>query len=119
MNATDRLDSEQVFHDAQARQRAQTFARDPGRLVFRDDDWLDHETWIRPAITSLGELRGCDWYADGWLDEVLAQAVKRFDAACDRWRGLYRAAVAQREIRLKDGLVESGAHAPTTEPAHA
>ena len=43
------------------------------------------------------ELRGCDWYTDGWLDEVLAQAVKRFDAACERWRGLFRAAVAQRD----------------------
>jgi SAM-dependent methyltransferase len=60
VNATDRLDSEQAFHNAQARERAQTFARDPGRLVFRNDDWLDHETWIRPAVASLGELRGRD-----------------------------------------------------------
>lgn len=46
-----------------------------------------------------GELQGCDWYADGWLDEVLAQAPRRFDAACERWRGLFRAAVAQLEAQ--------------------
>ena len=52
------------------------------------------------VLATLGdELLGSDWYTDGWLDEALAQAVKRFDAACDRWRGLYRAAVAQREAQ--------------------
>jgi ATP-dependent helicase YprA (DUF1998 family) len=45
------------------------------------------------------ELKACDWYTDAWLDEVLAQAVKRFDAACERWRGLFRAAVAQRDAQ--------------------
>ena len=52
------------------------------------------------VLATLGdELLGSDWYTDGWLDEALAQAVKRFDAACDRWRGLYRAAVAQRKAQ--------------------
>jgi hypothetical protein len=57
----------------------------------------EHAT--RVLATLEGELRDCDWYSEGWLDEVLAQAVKRFDAACERWRGLFRAAVAQREAQ--------------------
>ncbi len=58
MSATDRLDSEQAFHDSQARDRAATFQRDPGRLVFRDDEYLDHETGIRPAFAALGDVAG-------------------------------------------------------------
>src|SRR5437763_6956948 len=54
----DRLDCEQVFHDDQARERALTFERDPGRLVFADDSYLDHETWIRPAFAALGDVAG-------------------------------------------------------------
>jgi ubiquinone/menaquinone biosynthesis C-methylase UbiE len=58
MNATDRLDSEQLFHDRQAHQRAAFFARQPEQLQFDDDLYLDHETWIRPALARLGEVRG-------------------------------------------------------------
>src|SRR5579859_1669915 len=41
------------------------------------------------------ELSVSDWYTDEWLDEVLDQLVINFDHACDRWRGLYRAAQSQ------------------------
>ncbi len=58
MSATDRLRSELAFHDAQARERAATFAREPGRLRFDDNAYLDHETWIRPALACLGDVRG-------------------------------------------------------------
>jgi len=58
VSATDRLDNEQVFHDSQARDRAATFGRDPGRLVFTDDEYLDHETWVRPAFAALGDIAG-------------------------------------------------------------
>jgi SAM-dependent methyltransferase len=58
MSATDRLGSEQAFHDRQAGQRAATFAAGPGQLHFSDDAYLDHETWIRPAFERLGELGG-------------------------------------------------------------
>jgi SAM-dependent methyltransferase len=57
MPATDRLHSEQQFHDRQARARAATFAADPSRLRFRDADYLDHETWVRPAFARLGDVR--------------------------------------------------------------
>jgi SAM-dependent methyltransferase len=60
VNATERLESELAFHDTQARERAVTFARDPGRLHFSDDVYLDHETWIRPAVAALGDLDGKD-----------------------------------------------------------
>src|SRR5262245_2747212 len=58
MSATERLGSEQAFHDRQARQRAAAFAGDPERLRFADDAYLDHETWIRPALARLGDVRG-------------------------------------------------------------
>jgi SAM-dependent methyltransferase len=58
MGATDRHQSERAFHDRQARQRAAAFVRRPHELSFRDDCYLDHETWIRPAFEQLGQLQG-------------------------------------------------------------
>jgi SAM-dependent methyltransferase len=57
MAATDRLGSEQAFHDRQARRRAADLRR-PADLCFADDTYLDHETWIRPALGQLGDLHG-------------------------------------------------------------
>jgi SAM-dependent methyltransferase len=50
----DRLRSELAFHDHQAGQRALSGAD----LHFDDDTYLDHETWVRPAVARLGEVRG-------------------------------------------------------------
>jgi SAM-dependent methyltransferase len=50
----DRLLTERDFHDRQARQRAVAGIK----LQFHDDDYLDHETWIRPAFEALGAPRG-------------------------------------------------------------
>jgi ubiquinone/menaquinone biosynthesis C-methylase UbiE len=58
MSATDRLRTEQAFHDCQARARAPAFARQPDAWRFDDDVYLDHETWIRPAFAHLGDVRG-------------------------------------------------------------
>ena len=44
------------------------------------------------------ELEETAWFHDRWVDEVLDRIERSFDSACDRWRGLYRAAVRQREI---------------------
>lgn len=55
---TQRIASERAYHDAEAASRAVTFAREPGRLRMRDSDYLDHAVWIRPAIATLGDLRG-------------------------------------------------------------
>jgi len=58
MGAMDRLSAEQLFHDSQAENRLRDFSRQPGRLCFADDEYLDHESWIRPAFNQLGDLPG-------------------------------------------------------------
>jgi SAM-dependent methyltransferase len=57
MNSTERILAERDFHDRQAAQRARDLA-DRAALQFRDDWYLDHETWIRPAFARLGEVAG-------------------------------------------------------------
>jgi SAM-dependent methyltransferase len=57
MRAKERLFEERVFHDRQATGRAPCLAHD-GALRFADDDYLGHETWIRPALARLGPLAG-------------------------------------------------------------
>jgi SAM-dependent methyltransferase len=54
MIATDRRLAEQLFHDRQAAVRA---AARP-ELRFSDAEYLDHETWVRPAFELLGNLNG-------------------------------------------------------------
>jgi SAM-dependent methyltransferase len=57
MLQSDRHATEQRFHDAQASERARRFT-DLDCLRFHDDEYLDHETWVRPAFEMLGDLRG-------------------------------------------------------------
>lgn len=59
MRASERLQSEMHFHDLQAQQRSLTFDQNPDLLRFTDEDYLTHETWIRPAIHQLGNLTSC------------------------------------------------------------
>jgi SAM-dependent methyltransferase len=58
MTGTDRRQAEQEFHDQQAADRADSFRAGRADLRFADDLFLDHETWVRPAFASLGDLRG-------------------------------------------------------------
>lgn len=58
MSTATRLRDELTFHDAQALQRRVTFDRCPDRLLFDDESYLTHETWIRPALERLGSLDG-------------------------------------------------------------
>jgi ubiquinone/menaquinone biosynthesis C-methylase UbiE len=58
MTQTDRIISEQQFHDEQASERAKHFALVRSDLIFQDHFYLDHETWIRPAIAKFGPLKG-------------------------------------------------------------
>jgi SAM-dependent methyltransferase len=55
MPATDRLGEEIAFHDRQAAERAGRFAT--ADLLFSDEHYLDHESWIRPAFARLGEVQ--------------------------------------------------------------
>lgn len=43
-------------------------------------------------------LTGAPWFHENWTREVLDKVELSFDAACKRWRELYRAAVRQREL---------------------
>jgi hypothetical protein len=45
--------------------------------------------------TLADELSRVAWYTPGWLDQVLNQTLQSFEAACDRWRSLFRAAKSQ------------------------
>ena len=56
MTTTARLIAEREHHDRQAAERWETLTRDD--LLFADADFLDHETWIRPAVAAMGPLRG-------------------------------------------------------------
>lgn len=58
MTGTDRRTAEQLFHDRQAASRAAEFRTRRTDLRFADADYLDHETWVRPAVAKLGDLRG-------------------------------------------------------------
>jgi SAM-dependent methyltransferase len=58
MTAAERLGNERTFHDRQARERAADFGRRPAALCFSDCDYLDHETWIRPAFQELQDVSG-------------------------------------------------------------
>jgi SAM-dependent methyltransferase len=51
---TNRLHSEQIFHDRQAAGRRAAL----GDLVFADEGYFDHESWIRPAFARLGDVAG-------------------------------------------------------------
>jgi SAM-dependent methyltransferase len=53
----DRLRDEIDFHDRQAHERASRFQR-ASDLRFDDDSYLDHETWVRPALDRLGPVAG-------------------------------------------------------------
>lgn len=50
----------------------------------------------RRLLSSIeGDLRTAPWWSPTWLDDVFQTVGRSLDAACDRWRSLYRAALAQ------------------------
>jgi ATP-dependent helicase YprA (DUF1998 family)/very-short-patch-repair endonuclease len=49
----------------------------------------------RVLATFRDELETSDWYHPEWLARELALVGQRFEQACERWGGLYRAALAQ------------------------
>ena len=42
-----------------------------------------------------GDLAKASWWSPAWLEDVLSSVGLQMDAACNRWRSLYRAALAQ------------------------
>jgi ATP-dependent helicase YprA (DUF1998 family)/very-short-patch-repair endonuclease len=56
------------------------------------------------------ELAEAPWYNELWINKTLGQAVRRFDEACDRWRGLYLSALKQ--SKRQNDIVLSPASSP-------
>ncbi len=45
------------------------------------------------------DLESSDWFSAGWLDAALQRIPRELEQACERWRNLYRAAMAQRDFQ--------------------
>jgi ATP-dependent helicase YprA (DUF1998 family)/very-short-patch-repair endonuclease len=57
------------------------------------------------VLDSIGsELGEIHWWTPTWLDGVINAAPAQLDAACDRWRGLYRSAHAT--IDVQTGIIK-------------
>lgn len=41
------------------------------------------------------------WYTSDWLSDIINQIPQQFEQACERWRGLYKAALKQQDIQNK------------------
>ncbi|MFN4260638.1 MAG: class I SAM-dependent methyltransferase [Gemmataceae bacterium] len=101
MPATERLRHELRFHDEQAQRRALTFAQHPEMLRFTDDEFLDHETWIRPAFEKLGLLPGrrvLDYGCGPGLAAVVLARRGAVVTALDLSAGLLHEAADRAEI---------------------
>jgi len=106
MPATERLLRERDFHDRQARRRAVTFSRQPHRLQFSDANYLDHESWVRPAFARLGDVRGknvLDWGCGHGMAAVVLARLGAAVTACDLSPGYV--AEAQTRARANDVAV--------------
>lgn len=92
----DRIEAERAFHDQQAAERAQSLHD----LRFDDDVYLDHETWIRPAMERLGNVRGRNVLDYGCGHGMAAVVLARRGGcvtAFDLSRGYVREALARAE----------------------
>jgi len=61
------------------------------------------------------DLADVPWYTARWLESVIAGAYRAFDQACDRWRGLYRA--ARRQQALQNAIVTDASASPESREA--
>ena len=53
-------------------------------------------------INSIEEsIKMAVWYSPDWLSDTLSQLPLQFQQACERWRGLYKAALHQQEVQNK------------------
>ena len=80
----ERIQTEREFHDRQAEERGASYRSGRADLRFEDADYLDHETWMRPAFAQLGDVRGkavLDYgCGHGMAAVVLARAGARVSA---------------------------------------
>ncbi len=78
-----RLQHEQQFHDTQAGERAAAYQTGRADLRFADGDYLDHETWVRPAFVKLGDVRGKQALDFGCGHGMAAVVLARAGATVD------------------------------------
>jgi len=73
---------------------------------------------IRAVLAATSEVVCAPWWSEGWVEETVAQAPRRFDRAADRWRSLYRE--AQNEVtQAGETLKTIGASEPAKLQAKA
>ncbi len=53
----------------------------------------------RILATFENDLKDADWYTPQWSEEVFKQIELNFEGACERWRNLCKAALAQQKIQ--------------------
>ncbi len=67
-------------------------------------------------LAALGEdLCAAPWSTDRWLESVIGGAYRAFDGACERWRGLYRA--ARRQQAVQNAIVTDASASPESRAA--
>ena len=57
-----------------------------------------------------GDLEASGWWYEGWAEDTLAAVRDRFESSADRWRGLYRGALAQ--ARAQTRIINDATRAP-------
>ncbi|MFT3879365.1 MAG: methyltransferase domain-containing protein [Gemmatales bacterium] len=115
--ASNRLQHEQAFHDAQAAERRQGWEHDPARLRFAPEEYLDHEPWVRPAIARLGPISGKRVLDFGCGHGMAATCLAQMGAqvvAFDLSAGYVHEAVARAKANDVNilGLLADGARLP-------
>lgn len=53
----------------------------------------------RILATFEDDLKDADWYTPQWAEEVFKQIELNFEAACERWRNLCKAALSQQKVQ--------------------
>ncbi len=59
----------------------------------------------------LEELRATAWWREDWVEDIVTKAPSNLDEACDRWRKLYRAALADQATQNRIVLESSRSQA--------
>lgn len=65
------------------------------------------EERARQVLASVPDLSNSSWWSPRWLEDVVRNAAQGFDRACDRWRTLYRNALAEQEEQNRRVLDQS------------
>jgi len=68
-------------------------------------------TRARHVLASMEhDLADAGWYTDNWLSAALDQVATNFDHTCDRWRDLFRSALAQSKVQ--SSIVQDASRSP-------